>query len=243
MVTLPDALLAPPLLNRPQAYIVIMPRDDAQALKASMTAQGRIKTLPIDDSEDLVVFSGQVAHWNAISKVARVALVPKRRRLSLVADGDSLALLAEPLLCLFIIAMAIGGLFTWTFLAFGTVHPSGTLNGSNLMNSFADCFYGTTSFAFSACRLIQRIVCQAGRKIHQVFQGFLGWMIFCLEQMRGELPTLPVGSTVGANNASLRRHKIKSQWHLMPNNGVGDSHSCVIHYLYSYYYVGTDLGL
>lgn len=84
-----------------------------------MGTTGRIKSLSVDETTTLVVFSGRVDHWNTIGRVARIGLVAKERCSFVVDNFQCFGFPDYNAICMFVVAVVVGALLAWTALAFG----------------------------------------------------------------------------------------------------------------------------
>lgn len=72
--------------GEPQATIALVSHANARAAIGTVGPHGRGKASVVDNQTSLVVLTARARDWDSISMVARVSIIARRRRLSLMSD-------------------------------------------------------------------------------------------------------------------------------------------------------------
>ncbi|KAJ3505243.1 hypothetical protein NMY22_g17653 [Coprinellus aureogranulatus] len=170
------------LQNWPQATIALAPHSEAKAAIATVGPNGKGKSQTVDDQTSLVVLTARSADWDSISVVARVSIIAKRRRVSLISDyipfasvqaeASDAALLALIFFPSVAILVGVIGLLVRAALA--------VADWSNQYLSF------NLPYVVQVAGFGKGVLKRANCNAHDTFQAALQYTIARLEALRGE---------------------------------------------------------
>ncbi|KAJ3536274.1 hypothetical protein NMY22_g6101 [Coprinellus aureogranulatus] len=175
-----NAAPAQVIQNVPHAVIALVPRGSIGTVVAAAAPHGRAKAITVDSQNSLVVFTTRAGDWDAISIVARVSVIAKRRRVSLVPDylpyASITAEISDTALLFLagIFAIVVGVLARKSFVAISDDTemslPPGLLYLLHLASLGKDALRHTSY------------------RVHDLFQDQLEFIITVLEGMRDAYP-------------------------------------------------------
>ncbi|KAJ3526505.1 hypothetical protein NMY22_g10131 [Coprinellus aureogranulatus] len=178
----PNIALAQAIQGAPRATIVLVPHNQSRAVLTAVGPNGRGKASSVDEQTSLVVFTTHVQDWDSISMVARVSIVGKRRRLSLVSNYLPYAsITAEATDGALLVMIFLSGLVV-VVLAFGLMAQVALA----IENWVKESLPLTISFAMRLIRLGKLLLQSANYNARSLFQSALQLIIAGLGAMLGK---------------------------------------------------------
>ncbi|KAJ3505138.1 hypothetical protein NMY22_g17689 [Coprinellus aureogranulatus] len=179
----PNAFMAHILPTDSQAMVVLLPHGRARAVIAAIGPNGRAKASVVDEQISLVVLTPRADHWNSISTVARVSLIARRRRLSLLSDRIPYASITAEIADGALLALiGFSAIVVFAVLLLSRVFAKSTELPIRVPVQFS-----IVADRLAGFRSLKTLVQLAKNNIRGGMQILLRQAISTLESMRGEL--------------------------------------------------------